>query len=235
MKTFVGLLLFFVAVPVFGTGEDIGGSQGVHEKGINAIVRNKLYYKQGRIEVGGHAGVMPYDSLINHFMAGSRLTWHLSDYLGWEIIDAQLAFPTLTSFSTGLVQDKGISRMETLKLKTMIGSHILFSPLYGKMRLFGKAILWLDIYLIGGVGFNNTDVVQLSSTGTGVAGTESTVRTTWDPSLNFGLGFKIFLNDAMGLVLDFRDYIVMTELYGERSLKSNFTVSAGLSFFLPTF
>lgn len=210
-------------------------SQKAYEREIKAVVRHKMYYKAGRLEVGGMAGVMPYDSLINHVMVGGHLDWHLTDHYGWQILELQLGFPTVTDFTTNLVQTDGISRLETVKLKLLASTSFKMSPIYGKIRFFGRTILHLDVYLSLGLGIASTETLRFESTGKTNPGVQTVANTGTDPMLNVGLGFKVFLNDAMGMVIDLRDYVVSSQVYGSRSFKSNFAVFLGLSFFIPTF
>ena len=159
----------------------------------------------------------------------------MSDHYGWEVIELHGVLPSVTGYAKGLVRDKGLSNMQTTQLKFIVGSNFLLSPLYGKIRFFGRQVLYLDIYLAMGGGFANTETIQLSTTQTGVEGTQSTKRQAWDPTINVGLGFKIFLNNAMALAFDLRDYILFSQTYDSSSIRSNFSVVAGLSFFLPVF
>lgn len=206
-----------------------------YEREVGAIVRNKFFYKKGRFEAGITGGVMPYDSLVNHYMVGGKLTWHLHDHFGWEIIDIQKAFPSVTSFASGLVQDRGISNLQTTQLNYSLTTNLLLSPFYGKIRFFGSQVLFFDIYLALGGGMASTETIRLASTGIGVAGTQTSIRSGMEPCFDFGLGFKIFTNNFLGLVLDLRDYVVFSETYGKKNPKSNFSVFLGLSMFIPTF
>jgi len=229
----LGLLL--TSLPSFAATDEGDQSQRNYEREIQAVVRNKYFYKSGRIEVTGTAGVMPYDSAVSHYMAGGRLAWHFSDHYGWEIADLQLGFPSVTGYIRNYVQEFGLSNVQTVKIKKMAGSNFLLSPIYGKIRFFGRQILYFDVYLVAGLAMANTEVLQLASAGKTQAGVETIMKTGWDPTISLGFGFKIFLNDAMGLVFDLRNYLVSSETYGKRTFKSNFTVFAGMSFFLPTF
>lgn len=233
--SFFSVIVVFLLLSPSLKANDGGASQREFEKEIEAVVRNKHFYKSGRFEVMGTAGLMPYDSVVNHYMFGGRVNWHLSDHFGWEVLDVQYALPTVTNYARNLVSSKNIADLQLVKLKSMVSSNFLLSPIYGKIRFFGRQTLYFDIYLIAGLGAANTEVLRLSTTGQGVAATESTLKLGWDPMFNFGLGFKIFMNDAMGLVVDLRDYMVLSQVYGKRNLKSNFSVFAGLSFFLPVF
>lgn len=209
-------------------------AQESYESSIEAVVRNKYYYKTGHIELGLTAGAMPYDSLVTHYLVGGRALWHFTDHFGWEILDFQYAFPSVTSYTTNtIVKANGISHLETVKIKQMVGTSFLLSPLYGKIRFIGRQVLYFDIYTVLGGGAANTEVLNIHSSGVGGPAETDTLKSGWDAMFNFGFGFKVFLNDAMGLVVDLRDYVVYSRTYGNYALKSNFSVFAGLSFFIP--
>jgi len=230
----LSLLVLLSCVPV-KADEGISTSQADDERTSETVVRNKLFYKPGKLELSPVLGVMPFDSVVNHFLAGGRLTWHLSDHFGWEILDVTLALPSVTEYAKNLVRADDLSNLQANKLKLILGTNLLYSPMYGKFRFIGNSILHFDIYAVGGLGFTNTEVVQLVSTGTGTAPTETVLKATWDPTLNFGFGFKFFITDVAGLLLDFRDYFTYSEAYGKKRLASHFGANLGLSIFIPPF
>ena len=96
-------------------------------------------------------------------------------------------------------------------------------------------MVYFDIYIVAGGGMANNDTVQVHSPAVGIDATDSIVRSGLDPMFDLGIGIKLFLNDAMGLVFDMRDYVVYSNIYDQKALKSNFSVFLGITFFLPTF
>ncbi len=235
MKKLILSLLSLLSIVSIQAAPNAKVAQGDYEREINAIVRNKYFYKTGHIEFGLTGGVMPYDSLVNHYMLGGRASWHLHDHFGWEVIDAQIAFPSTTSFATGLVSDRGLSNLQTSRLKQVYTTNILMSPFYGKIRFFGSQVLYFDIYFVLGGGLANTETMKYSTTATSGAVSESTLRSGMEMAVDWGGGFKIFMNDYVGLLIDLRDYMVNTEVYGKKAFKSNFSVFGGLCFNLPGF
>lgn len=209
--------------------------QSEYERSIEAVVRNKMYYKSGRFEVAGMAGIMPYDNVNSHYTFGGRLTWHFTDHYGWEVADLQFGFPSFSGYAQDLVKNHGIGNLQTSHVKYLATTNFLLSPFYGKIRVFGSALVYFDTYLVLGGGMANTETKKLSTSGKGVAGTESVVRSGMEPVFDFGLGFKVFLNPSLGLVIDLRDYVVLAETYGNKSFKSNYTVFVGLNWFMPGF
>lgn len=227
----IGLLLTFLSASLIAAPSAISPeNQAEFEKESGLVVRNKLYYKPGKFEFAGTAGLMPYDDVNNQYFVGGKATWHLSDYWGWEIIDAQKAFASTSNWVKNLVNDKNINNLQTAQLNYLATTNLVFSPFYGKVRMFGSALVYFDLYAVLGAGFAGTNTIKLSK-----GNPETTVRSGLDPVVDFGVGFKFFLNPTMGIVLDLRDYLTFSETYGKRSPKSNYTAFLGLNFFLPNF
>jgi outer membrane beta-barrel protein len=234
------IILLCVIISGAFSVSDISKPQEDFEKSIQAVVRNKIYYKTGHIELNAVAGMMPYESLVTDFMFGGRVAWHLSDHYGWEIIDGLWSIPTVNSYAkdtvvandlkpTGAFPNGGIFAN---KLKLSLCTNFLISPFYGKIKFFGTQSLFFDIYFLVGAGLSQMENVQIyNSGGTAV---ETTVSNTWDITVPVGLGFKVFLNPGMGLLIDLRNYFSYSSLYNQRYIKGSFSAFIGLSFFIPT-
>ncbi len=227
------VLFFALSAPVFADDPEIGGPQNLNEKHNQSVVRNKKYYKTGKFELGIGAGMMPYDSAVDQYSLGARLTWHISDHYGWEIIEYQKFFSSVNSFVTGsgLIGDatKNIQRVDVVKANSLIGSNFVLSPLYGKIRFFG--VVYLDIYLVAGLGLMDTQTISYSFTNQ----SGSPAASGYNFAINYGFGLKVFMNNAFTLFVDMRNYMANSPAYGANAFRSNFTASAGLSFFLPNF
>lgn len=230
MKQLLALFVIILATPSLWAAKT-NDSQNDFERGIESVVRNKYFYKKNKIEVGALAGVMPYDSVVNHYLVGGKATWHLTDHFGWEIADVQLGLPSITSDIKDKVTAKSLSNVQFSEISLLATTNLLVSPIYGKVRFFGNQVLYFDIYAVVGAGMASTKTIKLSSS----APTETTLRSGMEPVFDFGIGFKIFANDAMSLIIDLRDYVTFAEVYSSKKPRSNFSVLAGLSFFLPTF
>ncbi|MCB0405506.1 MAG: hypothetical protein KDD51_12040 [Bdellovibrionales bacterium] len=209
--------------------------QSEYENNIGAVVRNKIHYKSGHVEVQLAGGLLPYDSILSTFMAGGRFIWHISDHLGWEVIDGHMFFNKIGGFTTGLLQSKtNISNLQTPRLKFIASTNLLINPLYSKIHIGGRWDLFFDIYLALGVGLASVDTVQFASTGASTAPSETVLRSGFDPAFNVGLGFKTYLTGGIGLTLELRDYIVHAQTYNTKRLHSFYTTMVGLAFFIPS-
>jgi outer membrane beta-barrel protein len=188
VKSFLTFSLFlaFVSTSVFAANLPAAPTnQSEFEKESRSVVRNKLYYKPGKFEVAATGGLMPYDDVNNQYFVGGKLAWHLTDSLGWEILDAQKASASITSWANNLVNEKNINNLQTAQLDYLATTNLLFSPFYGKIRVFGSSLVYFDLYTVLGAGLAGTKTVKLSK-----GSPESTLRTGVDPVVDFGLGFK---------------------------------------------
>lgn len=225
------ILTFYFSIPGFSAPQlALPENQEEFEKASQLVVRNKLYYKPGKIEVAGTAGLMPYDDVNNQYFVGAKATWHWTDYWGWEVIEFQKAFSSTTDWVKNLVSSKSINNLQTAQLNYLATSNLVFSPFYGKVRVFGSSLVYFDLYAVAGGGLAGSRTIKLSS-----GNPESEVRSGMDPVIDFGVGFKVFMGPSFGMLLDLRDYLTFSETYGKRSVKSNYTVFLGLNFFLPSF
>jgi len=224
------LLVVMTTVPSYADGPEVGSSQNNYERTIQAVVRDKRFYKAGNIELGIDGGLTPYDSTYNNYFAGGRLTWHISDHYGWEIVDYQHPFSTVAPFTTNLVTNAQIVDLQAVKLKNIVGTAFKVSPFYGKIRFFGSQVIFLDIYAVLGFGAVNSETHKFNFT-TG----DSIVTQGWNPSLNYGLGFSFYLSNNFTLQFDLRNYMAYTPTFGKSRFYSHFVFTGGFSMFLPGF
>jgi outer membrane beta-barrel protein len=239
-SVFLSLVLMTLcsSSPSLAVVKDVEGSQAEFEKSSQSIVRNKKFYRAGKLELGATFGIFPYDLAVDHKGFGGRLTWHLSDHFGWEIVDFQSMSGSTTTFVTSLVADaqKNIQDLQTVRLKSFIGTNLLISPFYAKIRFWGDTVLYFDIYLPVGVGFSSTETSKFNYSAGAPGGVASSVVASGsDLTLTMGVGFKLYMNNVMGVVVDLRNYMANSQAYGSKSFRSNFMASFGLAVFLPNF
>jgi outer membrane beta-barrel protein len=68
----------------------------------------------------------------------------------------------------------------------------MFKPLYGKMALFDRWVIFSETYLLIGVGAEK-------------------FQTAWNPSFDFGIGMRIFLGDTLSLRFEAREYMYISD------------------------
>ncbi|HEY0193381.1 MAG TPA: outer membrane beta-barrel domain-containing protein [Kofleriaceae bacterium] len=172
---------------------------------------DRLFVKQGRHEISVSGGYYDSDLLSGTYILGGSYTYHMTDetaveFAGWwthanaDIIRA-------------LEDKRGTVLSDTYSREIFAESLLVWSPVYGKLRLGGE-IVHFDLHADIGVG------VIDSNTSRGAAGV-------------LGFGIKMFVGQAVAFRVDARNRTFRQELLDERFLVNDIAVTAGLSVFLP--
>jgi outer membrane beta-barrel protein len=184
------------------------------------VVQNRKYTSAKKIEVGLVAGTISSDPFLSLHQLGGSVGYHFSSYTSvhftlWKNMigpsDALKKFENETG-----------STVNTNQPISYYSAEVRQNFIYGKASLFGSSIIYVDLFVLAGLGITHTESGD-----------------NFTPSL--GIGQKVYLNEKMALNLDYR---VMT--YGETILSKNpatkgnkvgertntsDAVSIGLSFF----
>jgi outer membrane beta-barrel protein len=183
---------------------------------IKAVAR-KTFLKTGRFELEPNMMFTVNDPFIRSFAAGGRVSWHINEAFALEIGGGYIP-----PFFVQKLEPVDLLRKElalinadnTLFALADVG--LTFSPLYGKMAVFGDGIIHFDGFVSAGVGAtfdNGADVVH--------------------PAMNVGVGGRIFLTRWLVLRGDLRDYIYPQDKAGISTLQNLVFVSVGLGFYFP--
>lgn len=172
---------------------------------------DRLFVKQARHELTASGGYYASDLFSGTYVLGGSYTYHMTDQTavefggGWTHANADVI--------RAIEDQRGEVLADDFARVLFAESALLWSPVYGKLRL-GGSIAHYDIHLDLGVGV----VDSLTSRGAmGVA----------------GLGVKIFAGNAVAFRLDARNRVFRQELLDERFLVNDASVTLGLSLFLP--
>jgi outer membrane beta-barrel protein len=202
------------AEPVPGTtamciDQEIADRLAIKRKRRGAV--DRLFVKQGRHELTVGGGYYASDLLSGTYIVGGAYAYHMTDetaveFAGWwthanaDIIRA-------------LEDKRGTVVADTYSREIFAESLLVWSPVYGKLRL-GGSVVHFDLH--GDVGVGVID----SKTSRGAAGV-------------LGFGIKLFMGQAVAFRIDARNRTFRQELLDERFLVNDSAITASLSLFLP--
>ena len=189
--------------------QEIADRLAIKRKRRGAI--DRLFVKQGRHEITAGGGYYASDLLSGTYLVGGAYTYHMTDetaveFAGWwthanaDIVRA-------------LEDQRGEVLTDTYARMIFAESLLIWSPVYGKLRL-GGSIIHFDLHADLGVG------VIDSKTSRGAAGV-------------LGFGVKLFLGQAIAIRIDARNRTFRQDLLDERFLVNDSAITAALSVFLP--
>jgi outer membrane beta-barrel protein len=189
--------------------QEIADRLAIKRKRRGAV--DRLFVKQGRHELSIGGGYYASDLLSGTYLAGGSYTYHMTDetaveFAGWwthanaDIVRA-------------LEDKRGVVLTDTYARMIFAESLLVWSPVYGKLRL-GGTIVHFDLHADAGVG------VIDSKTSRGAAGV-------------VGFGIRLFMGQAVAFRIDARNRTFRQDLLDERFLVNDSAVTLGFSVFLP--
>jgi outer membrane beta-barrel protein len=189
--------------------QEIADRLAIKRKRRGAV--DRLFVKQGRHELTLGGGYYESDLLSGTYIVGASYTYHMTDetaveFAGW--------FTHANADIIRALEDKrGVVLTDTYEREYFAESLLVWSPVYGKLRL-GGSIVHFDLHADLGVG------VIDSKTSRGAAGV-------------LGFGIKLFTGQAVAFRIDARNRTFRQDLLDERFLVNDSAITAGLSVFFP--
>ncbi len=189
--------------------QEIADRLAIKRKRRGAV--DRLFVKQGRHEISVDGGYYASDLLSGTYIVGGSYTYNMTDetaveFAGW--------WTHANADVVRALEDKrGVVLTDTYAQMIFAESLLVWSPVYGKLRL-GGTIVHFDLHADAGVG------VIDSKTSRGAAGV-------------FGFGIKLFSGQAVAFRIDARDRTFRQDLLDERFLVNDIALTMGLSVFLP--
>ncbi len=189
--------------------QEIADRLAIKRKRRGAV--DRLFVKQGRHELTAGGGYYASDLLSGTYLVGGSYTYHMTDetaveFAGWwthanaDVIRA-------------LEDKRGVVLTDTYARMIFGESLLVWSPVYGKLRLGGSTVHF-DLHADAGVG------VIDSKTSRGAAGV-------------VGFGIKLFWGQAVAFRIDARNRTFRQDLLEQRFLVNDAAITAALSLFLP--
>jgi len=172
---------------------------------------DRLFVKQGRHEISVGGGYYNSDLLSGTYLVGGAYTYHMTDETAVEF--ASWYTHANADIIRALESKRGQVLTDTYDREIFVESLLVWSPVYGKLRL-GGTIVHFDLHGDAGVG------VIDSKTSRGAAGV-------------VGFGIKLFMGEAAAFRIDARDRTFRQDLLDERFLVNDLSLTASLSVFLP--
>lgn len=161
-------------------------------------------------ELTTQAGYLPMDSFTKYFAVGAAFTHYYSDFLGWEIANANFAW----SAPSGLEQELNNNYTVEIEaedkfdvLNYYVSSNVVFTPLYTKSLLFDEKIVYGEVAFVAGPSLSKFDKA-------GFVG-----------GVNVGAFLRFMLGTQTSLKIDVREHV-----YFSGRTKQNLMLVLGLAY-----
>ncbi len=221
------MLLLFSSLALAADPVDLGVLKNSDLK----VVQRRLYTQEDRLELGAHLALMPFDLIT--FTPALQITggYHLSESVAIEgRVGGGYGFRT--AFYNALEVDGTLP--EAYRYLASVDANFLWTPVYGKIAVFGKKIIHSDLYLSVGGGMTlQQALIPSDNLADGNGNDPAAYLITPSATFPIALGSHFFLSENAALRLELRDSLLI-----ERRLQTETTwfrqglqVSAGISFY----
>ena len=119
------------------------------------VVQNRKYPKSGKFELGLSYGMLSADPFIDDTTLGAFVGYHFSEF--WGLRAFYWKDSTSKSDGWNKAQTQSNIFINTNAAQSFTGAEIKFVPMYGKLSLLGKQIIYFDFNLFAGGGIRKTE------------------------------------------------------------------------------
>jgi outer membrane beta-barrel protein len=141
-------------------------------------------------EFSASLGVLPIDSFQTAITIGASYTLHLSDLWAWEAISFDYAINVDTGVEDMLASRWSIApSFDRANLQYLVGTHVLLTPLYGKLAVLDDDVIYADLHFGAGGGLAH-------------------YADGFRPQLSVGPGVRLFFGSIVSMRLDVAGHVV---------------------------
>lgn len=155
-----------------------------------SAIQKRQYHLNHELAVG--AGYLPLDAFYKGITGNVSYTYHFTDHFGWKVGRGSLSKNLQTDLRRKLERDFGVLPTEFPEVQWMVGSDLVFSPLYGKVTLMNRLVVHLQLYLVGG-------------------GSAVKLQNDIVPGVNVALGLRFFITERFSVRLEGGNHFVFAK------------------------
>lgn len=201
------LLVLLFLVPGLARAQ----AEALENPGAVSAIQERRYRMHHELLLG--VGVLPDDAFYKGLIGTVAYTYHFSDTFGWQVGRGSYSYNVQTGLRTQLERDFDVAPTASAyedQVQWMVGSDLVWSPLYGKTAFLNSKVLHFEAFLLGGgtvVKINRADGFR--------------------PAANVGLGLRMFSGETLSFRLDVTNNVVFA---GTSRINNVLSVQLGTAF-----
>jgi outer membrane beta-barrel protein len=198
-------------------------------------LQRKTFVKINRYEMGPQLGFVTNDPFLNRYLGGVRGAYHVTEVLGIEgsfIFSPELDGADEKAITKQLEAFNQVTP-DISKIQYAADMNVQFSPIYGKVAMFGKNIINFDIFGSFGTGIVRTadDLEKLDAVNDQRAvATQGQIH----PSLTYGGGVRVVFSEGFAVRMEAKGFSYIEVLESTTlEMKNNMALLVSASWFAP--
>ncbi|MCP3139001.1 outer membrane beta-barrel domain-containing protein [Pyxidicoccus xibeiensis] len=167
-------------------------AEALENPGAVSAIQERQYRMHHELLLG--VGVLPADAFYKGLIGAVGYTYHFSDSFAWQVGRGMYSYNVQTSLRRQLERDFDVAPTASAfedQVQWMVGSDLVWSPLYGKTAFLNSSVLHFEAFLLGG-----GTVVKIDR------------QDGFRPAVNLGLGVRLFSGQTLSFRLDVTNNVV---------------------------
>lgn len=207
------------------------------KKKVIKTLQRKEFLKLGRGEGMVYAAYVPNDPWVWRAVFGGSIAYHVTEIFAVEInggyaprFGEGVEAADLKPITKRLYTENSVSPVVS-RYMWHTTANVMYSPLYGKIANPKSAIAF-DLYGVFGVGVAGVQDDLFFQAADSDDPELDAKKNQVVPAMSLGGGFRMAFNNTVALRFEFRSLsYINTALFNDLEVKSNATISLGVSFF----
>lgn len=151
-------------------------------------------------ELSFNLGWYPWDPYYTGFGVSGGYSYYFNNKLAWEVVQATYTFSVEKALTAELADEYAVNPESIDRLKYVVTSNILWTPVYGKFILGSNVIQYFRLSLISGVGFVSTSFNNKWAIDLGVRA---------EIHVNPNFSWRIEARNALAITSGVKNYVVL--------------------------
>ncbi len=153
-----------------------------------SAVQERLYRMHHELDLG--VGVLPLDAYYKGLTLQLGYSYHFSDSFSWQVGRGAWSYPLNTGLREQLERDFGVQPTVFEQVEWMVGSDLVWSPVYGKLAVLNQRVLHFGGHL-------------------SVGGTVMKMNVGFRPAVNLGVGARLYSSKWLSFRFDVTDNVML--------------------------
>lgn len=173
------VVVMFWLLPLTATAKDEG--EGLSTLAVQNRIHSMIH------EFGASVGTLPIDAFTKGLTFSGAYTIHFNDLIAWEVGQFTYSYHIDTKLWEELnSMDLGPTPFEVADM--FVTSSVIIKPLYGKLALLNRALIYGEIFFAAGAGWGRMTLTDR-------------------PVVDFGAGIRLYAGKFVSFRVDVRDYM----------------------------
>lgn len=182
-----------------------------------AVIERRAYLPHHEFRVA--LAYLPQDPFYKAAGPDLAYTWHINEYVSWEVIRGAYFTTWRTDIRNALKREFDASKDPYEKASYIAASSVQFTPFYGRYSFMNRGVVHQETYVTAGLAANGWTKPEDGKSGGGVR-----------PGFTGGLGFRWYTSRRTSLKLEVLENLFMRV---DGSVGDQVWITVGGAFAIP--